>query len=500
MPEIEPIDRGRDERMSSALQSAIDAERRSKPMLLRYRITWGSSFRRRLGKLRYMLAIPALVAFVILFGGLSDRLAPHDTMLLAGYFVFGSLATLLAALAIPKDELYMDRLAIIVPERNLLSVPLKLLWSRVDEVQIVDLSKNERASRFALRLIEPDGAWRDIRLESLDRDSLPSLVSYIKTYAPHARGLAQLQELERFFDYQNKHLEGVSYTQLWESGTTAQFGLTSFTPLLPGAELQERFRVVRQIAAGGFSAVYLIADEEEKLYVLKESVVPGNLDEDLRKKAAEQFEREARLLARVQHEQIATVYDHFVENNRNYLQMEYIEGENMRKHIAGNKAPLEGTVQMWIEQLAGILAYLHGLAPPVVHRDLTPDNVVVRPDGRLVLIDFGAANEFVGQATGTLVGKHAYMAPEQIRGNAEPRSDIYSLGCCAYYCLTGRDPEPIRSSSPKTVSANVSDWFDRFVVRATALDADERFQSALECLEYLRKPDVAPASASQGRA
>src|SRR5579883_1512122 len=329
MPEIEPIDRGRDERMSSALQSAIDAERRSKPMLLRYRITWGSSFRRRLGKLRYMLAIPALVAFVILFGGLSDRLAPHDTMLLAGYFVFGSLATLLAALAIPKDELYMDRLAIIVPERNLLSVPLKLLWSRVDEVQIVDLSKNERASRFALRLIEPDGAWRDIRLESLDRDSLPSLVSYIKTYAPHARGLAQLQELERFFDYQNKHLEGVSYTQLWESGTTAQFGLTSFTPLLPGAELQERFRVVRQIAAGGFSAVYLIADEEEKLYVLKESVVPGNLDEDLRKKAAEQFEREARLLARVQHEQIATVYDHFVENNRNYLQMEYIEGENM---------------------------------------------------------------------------------------------------------------------------------------------------------------------------
>jgi serine/threonine protein kinase len=139
----------------------------------------------------------------------------------------------------------------------------------------------------------------------------------------------------------------------------------------------------------------------------------------------------------------------------------------------------------WATQLAGILKYLHSLTPPVVHRDLSPDNIVVRADGQLVLVDFGAANEFIGQATGTLVGKHAYMAPEQIRGNAQPVSDVYALGACVYFALTGHDPEPIATIAAKKHGLAISDWLDDFITRCTQLEIDERFATSEECLNYL---------------
>ncbi|MDZ4834021.1 MAG: hypothetical protein SGJ27_09620 [Candidatus Melainabacteria bacterium] len=80
------------------------------------------------------------------------------------------------------------------------------------------------------------------------------------------------------------------------------------------------------------------------------------------------------------------------------------------------------------------------------------------------------------------------MAPEQIRASAEPRSDLYSLGACGYFCVTGRDPEHIRKSSPKAHGAKVSDWFDQLIQRLTNLDRDERFNSASECLQFIKKP------------
>jgi len=84
----------------------------------------------------------------------------------------------------------------------------------------------------------------------------------------------------------------------------------------------------------------------------------------------------------------------------------------------------------------------------VIHRDFTPDNLVLQNDGKLVAIDFGAANEFIGNATGTFVGKHAYIAPEQFRGKASPQSDLYAMGGTLYYLLTGEDPLALSVSDP----------------------------------------------------
>src|SRR5690606_21682536 len=135
------------------------------------------------------------------------------------------------------------------------------------------------------------------------------------------------------------------------------------------------------------------------------AVVPANANDAARSKAEELFEREAKFLISLSHEQIAKVHDHFKEDGRSYLLMDYIRGQDLRQLVKQNGKQDSLTVMKWGEQIAQILSYLHSQEPPVVHRDLTPDNLVLSSDNKVFLIDFGAANEFVGTATGTLVGK-----------------------------------------------------------------------------------------------
>src|SRR5262249_51278705 len=101
-------------------------------------------------------------------------------------------------------------------------------------------------------------------------------------------------------------------------------------------------------------------------------------------------------------------------------------------------------------------------------------------DGEVFLIDFGAANEYVGVATGTLVGKQAYIAPEQFRGKAAPQSDIYALGGTMHFLLTGEDPQALSSSHPRAINKNVSDAIDELVAEATRLELADRIASAHE--------------------
>src|SRR5262249_22800632 len=163
-------------------------------------------------------------------------------------------------------------------------------------------------------------------------------------------------------------------------------------------------------------------------------------------KAHELFNREAQLLSKLNHPQIVKVLDHFVENGRSYQLLEYLNGQDLRQHVRQNGVRREDEVLAWGIQMAEILKYLHEQDPPIVHRDVTPDNFVLRQDGSIVLIDFGAANEFVGNATGTLVGKQAFISPEQFRGKSVTASDIYALGGTLHFLLTGEDPEALSTS------------------------------------------------------
>jgi predicted Ser/Thr protein kinase len=266
----------------------------------------------------------------------------------------------------------------------------------------------------------------------------------------------------------------ISYETIWTDALESQFGATNFAPLRTGTQLQSAMYEVRmQLASSGLSAVYLAIQKGGRKIVLKESVLPLDTSESARAKARDLFDREAKLLARVDHPQITKVLDNFFEDGREYIVLEFIPGMSLRQLIQTKGAQNETHVMNWAVQTARILDYLHGLDPAIVHRDLTPDNLILRGDNTIVLIDFGVSNEFVSRATGTLVGKQAYIPPEQIRGKAEPKSDIYAFGATMFFLLTGNDPEPLTCLHP-AATVSVTKPFDDLIAACTQLDGESR--------------------------
>ena len=279
----------------------------------------------------------------------------------------------------------------------------------------------------------------------------------------------------------------VSYTSIWTDSLDSQFAATHFEPLRTTQTLQGgRYEVRMQLASGGLSAVYLGQLASKEKVILKESVLPLDTDERTRKKAKELFEREGRLLSRLNHPQIAKVMDFFVENGRDYIVLQYIPGESLRQRICSSTSIVNHhQIADWSLQIAEILSHLHSLEPPIIHRDLTPDNLLIHESGSLRLIDFGVSNEFVSKATGTLVGKQAFIPPEQFRGKSEPKSDVYAFGATLHFLLTGEDPEPLTMSCPVGEGYEIPPALDRLVTRCTDLEPDNR-PSAAELVEICK--------------
>jgi tRNA A-37 threonylcarbamoyl transferase component Bud32 len=279
-----------------------------------------------------------------------------------------------------------------------------------------------------------------------------------------------------------------SFTELWEEEMHDHFSATNFVPLRKGKLLRGgRFRVLMQIAAGGLSAIYLAETPEKELRVIKEASLPPTLEDSLRAKAKELFTREATILQRLSHPKIAKVLDYFVEDGRDYLVLEFVPGHTLRQLVRQNGAMKEEEVLKHARQVAEILEYLHAQTPPVIHRDITPDNLVLREDGAIVIIDFGAANQVLGSATGTLIGKQAYISPEQFRGRSEAQSDIYALGGSMHFMLTGQDPEALSASHPRSINSSISPGVDALVAVSTAEDLSERISSASALFDEITK-------------
>jgi hypothetical protein len=161
-------------------------------------------------------------------------------------------------------------------------------------------------------------------------------------------------------------------------------------------------------------------------------------------KDVELAEREARVLASLDHPLVPRYIEHFEEGGALYLVMEKVEGETLEA-IRRREGPLpEAEVRRFLACADRALTYLHGRRSPVVHRDVKPSNVVRRPDGSYVFVDFGAVSEFLfRRGSSTIVGTMGYMAPEQIQGRALAASDVYAVGASALAALTGVEPETL---------------------------------------------------------
>src|SRR5450631_4008866 len=214
------------------------------------------------------------------------------------------------------------------------------------------------------------------------------------------------------------------------------------------------YEILAPLGAGGMGEVYLAKDARvDRTVALK--VLPEEFFEDGERRA--RFEREAKLLASLNHPGIAILYSFEEISGRHILSMELIEGEDLAQRIASGPLPLEETLS-YARQIADALEAAHEKG--IVHRDLKPANVKVTPDGKVKLLDFGLAKIFEGDpakpgsgagvtesptltargtAAGMILGTAAYMSPEQARGKAvDKRTDVWAFGCVLYEMLTGK--------------------------------------------------------------
>jgi Protein kinase domain len=161
-------------------------------------------------------------------------------------------------------------------------------------------------------------------------------------------------------------------------------------------------------------------------------------------KEAELAERETRVLQSLSHPRLPRYVGHFEEDGALYLVMEKIEGESLAAIQKRGGRLSEADVLRFLRDASEVLDYLHKRAPPVIHRDLKPGNVIRRPDGSFAFVDFGAVRDKLRPEGGsTVVGTFGYMAPEQFQGRALPASDVYAIGATALSLLTGRQPEDL---------------------------------------------------------
>lgn len=253
--------------------------------------------------------------------------------------------------------------------------------------------------------------------------------------------------------------------------------------LNPGDLLNQRYHIVRLVDDGGFGAVYEAEDRNlsGKRVALKENLL-------ITPQARKQFRAEALLLAHLQHSHLPRVTDYFEWSGGQYMVMDFIAGrslqEIMEERPETGRGPLtEAEVLPWIRQVADVLALLHSQVPPIIHRDVKPANIILRPEGDVMLVDFGVAKSQSGQTAPGAKGATAGYAPtEQYDGTTEPRSDIYAL-------LTGEAPPRSTERSagsvelrpPQQLNPSISRTTSAAILRAMQLRIDERPTSIPKC-------------------
>ncbi|HEY2976228.1 MAG TPA: serine/threonine-protein kinase [Pyrinomonadaceae bacterium] len=270
-------------------------------------------------------------------------------------------------------------------------------------------------------------------------------------------------------------------------------------PLAPDTVLQERYRIVRQLGRGGMGAVYEAVDQRlGKTVALKETL---SSEPSMRK----QFEREARLLAGMQHPALPQVSDHFVEGSRAFLVMQFIGGIDLARIISQQPGPFpRDQVIVWADQLLDALIYLHSRDRQVIHRDIKPHNLKLTATGQIALLDFGLARAQPSDpsvtASQAFFGYTRHYAPlEQIQDqHTDPRSDIYALGATLYHLLTGIKPPDamvraaavVNSGADPLLPANkiheaVGPQIAAILAKAMAQKPEDRYVDANEFREAL---------------
>lgn len=290
-----------------------------------------------------------------------------------------------------------------------------------------------------------------------------------------------------------------------------------------GEVLRGRYKIRERIGQGGMGSIYLAEDTrlQGRQCALKEVEYDRALPEKIRDEARDQFQREATILARLDHPNLPKVSDFFSSGPRDYLVMDYVPGNDLRTLLleARRKKTFlkEIDVLSWADQLANALTFLHNQDPPIVHRDIKPSNLKLMPNGLIKLVDFGLVKILAPEeVTITIIqgqGTALYTPLEQYGGSdshTDIRSDIYSFGATLYHLLTNQSPVDARrrflhpeSLMPlRQINPAVSIRTERAVLWAMSLHPDERPSTVEEFRQALlgySEPPTLPIAVRRAR-
>lgn len=279
-----------------------------------------------------------------------------------------------------------------------------------------------------------------------------------------------------------------SFTELWLDSLSSAPEAESMQDLPDGQALADgRYLVKSKLASGGQGHAYLCYDKVTQTeVVVKVYLLPVYQGKHLKDVAIQQLEAESLVLQRIDHPQIVQFVDWFTSSTCAFLVLKRITGNNLRQVCAKFGRPSLALVQDLTLQMCEILAYLHNSTPAIIHRDFTPDNLIIDGQQKLTLIDFTIA-EPSGAVSGLPpAGKPAYMPPEQFRGEACVQSDIYALGGTLQYLLTGSDPVALEQANLLLTLPDVSPLLAEIVYKCRAQLPNERFQSVAEIAALIR--------------
>ena len=260
-----------------------------------------------------------------------------------------------------------------------------------------------------------------------------------------------------------------------------------------GSVIDNKYKILNKIGQGGMSIVYLAMNERaNKQWAIKE----------IRKDAAAASEitmasikTETEMLKNLSHPNLPSIVDIIDYEDSILIVMDYVEGNTLSKAVNELGPQPQEYVIEWAKQLCDVLGYLHSQNPPIIYRDLKPGNIMLKPDGTIVLIDFGTARQYKQEniEDTTCLGTRGYAAPEQFggQGQTDARTDIYCLGTTIYHLVTGKNP-----SEPPYEIRNIRYWnealstgLEQIVAKCTQLDPDKRYQNCTEVLYALEHYD-----------
>ncbi|MEW5960334.1 MAG: protein kinase [Chloroflexota bacterium] len=264
-------------------------------------------------------------------------------------------------------------------------------------------------------------------------------------------------------------------------------------PLAEDTLLERRYRIDGLLARGGMGAIYRAFDTNLNTPVaIKENSFPTP-------ERVAQFKQEALILARLRHPALPRVIHHFTVEGRQYLVMDFIEGENLWEIVERRQQPLPaGYALDYLSQVCDAVSYLHRQTPPIIHRDIKPQNIKITPQGQAVLVDFGIAKQVIDENSATQAGAQGitpgFSPPEQYQRGTTPASDIYSLGATLYAVLTGqRPPDSVslmvgqsKFIPPETLNPGLSAAVSQAIAHAMQIDPARRPASVMVWQQELK--------------